>query len=82
MAKVRTTSGGTVEIKMQDLRGRQVRTRRAMSNAHTKLPAGSIVTVGGSWRSGVNLMTEPCGACGVSVFMSRVHRDDIELVET
>lgn len=77
---MRQTDGTTVEIKMGALRGRQVRTRRDMQNAYTKVPAGTIVRAAGSWRSGVNIETPKCEHCGVSVFIGKVHRDDLELV--
>jgi hypothetical protein len=81
MAKMRTTSGKTVDVKMEDLRGRTVRTRRAMSNGWMEIPAGTVCIVTGWWRSGVSLKSEPCPHCKVKASISHVHRDDVLLVD-
>jgi hypothetical protein len=80
MAKIKLDGGGTVEMKVDDLHGRKVRTLREMSNGNYHIPAGTIVEVSGTWRSGVSLKSPACGHCGVAVYISHVHRDSVALV--
>jgi hypothetical protein len=80
MARIRLVSGGFVDIKISELRGRRVRTRFDMSNGNTKIPAGTVLRVANTWRSGVSLESPACSSCGVSVYITKIHRDEVELV--
>lgn len=79
MAEMRTTSGDVVNVKMKDLIGRKAKLRRESRNGVGRHPAGTIVTIDGFWRSGVHVEAPPCKCCGVSVYIRKVHRDDVLL---
>lgn len=81
MAKMQTTSGKTVDVKMEVLRGKRVRTRRTLTNGMMQIPVGTICVVDGWWRSGVSLKSAPCSHCGIKVSISQVHRDDVIIVD-
>lgn len=80
MATIRTTDGRQVNILMKDLPGRSVKTRQPLKNGYMTIPAGTVCTVDGHWRSGVSLSSPACKCCGISVFIGGVHRDSVELV--
>lgn len=80
MATMRNTAGAIEHVRMRDLVGRKVKTVRAMHNGFMAIPAGTICTISGWWRSGVSLTSEPCAHCGVKVSISRVGRSDVVLV--
>jgi hypothetical protein len=81
VAKMQTTSGKTVDVKMEALRGLKVRTRRAMSNGWMEIPGGTVCNVTGWWRSGVSLKSPPCPHCGIKASISHVHRNDVLIVD-
>jgi len=81
VAKVKTTLGRTLELKMSQLVGRRVRIVRSLSNAFGRFPAGTLATVSGHWQSGVNLEFDACERCGFQPRITKVHRDLVILVE-
>ncbi len=80
MARFKVADGGFEDARLRDVEGRYVRTLREMCNGNYKIPKGSIVRVSSHWQSGVSLESDRCKCCGVSVFISKVHRDDVELM--
>ena len=80
MAKIRLASGGTVDMLVTELRGKQVRTRRELRNGLGIIAAGTVCTVSTTWRSGVNLDGPECTCCHVQIHIRRVDRDDVELL--
>ncbi len=81
MAKIRTESGGSVQMKVSALVGKKVRTRRPLHNSLGGIPAGVVCTVLMCWRSGVTLTTPACKECGIVFHIGHVPRDDIELLK-
>lgn len=63
----------------RDWVGRQVRTKRVMRNGNVSFPAGTVCTVTYN-RAGLSLETEPCGACGVRIYITKVGELDVELL--
>jgi len=69
------------KILIRDYIGRRVRTRKAMQNSLGRIPAGTECRVRGTWRSGVAIETDPCPHCGMAIYISQVHRDDVLLLD-
>lgn len=63
----------------RDWKGLVVRSRRPIHNGWVEIKRGSILTVTYA-RGWMSLTTEPCPACGVKVFISRVSVADVELL--
>lgn len=64
-----------------DWKGLRVRTTRALSNGIADLPEGSFATVTQAPHgTGLHLKFDRCKGCGVSLYMSRVRADDVEVV--
>lgn len=80
MAKIRTTTGLLIEMKVDELRGKRVRLRHKVSNSYLSIAEGTEVTVTSTWRSGVNIVGEHCATCGVAARILHVDRSSIELV--
>ncbi len=80
MAKMKTTTGETVDIKMAALIGRRVVTTCPLSNDYATIAKGTELTVSGWWRLGVNLDTDKCPSCKISFHIRGVHRNDVRLV--
>lgn len=72
---------GDVEIPRlkRDWVGRKVRTRRELRNGIFSIPLGTVCTVSYN-HSGLSLNTDPCGSCGVRLFISKVSESDVELL--
>lgn len=81
MAKMQTTSGKTVEVLMENLRGKKVKTLAPLRNGVGVIPKGAICIVAGTWRSGVSLDSPKCDHCGVSIYISKVHRSNVMIVD-
>ncbi len=69
------------KILIRDYVGRRVRTLRKMGNGYGSIPAGTECRVRGTWRSGVSIETDPCPHCGMALYISQVHRNDVALLE-
>lgn len=79
--KIRHETLGFVEMKVDGLRGKSVRLRHDVANGSMSIAAGTVVRVTGTWRSGVNIEGPRCVGCGVSLRMTRVERNSIEIVD-
>jgi len=66
---------------IRDYIGRRVKSKRSLRNGYGGMPAGTVYTVEGTWRSGFSLRAEACAHCGFRFSVSHVHRDAVELVE-
>lgn len=67
-------------MKASDWTGRRVRARRRLGNSLGAVPAGTELTVRRKY-GGLELVTDPCPACGVELRITRVPVDDVELVD-
>jgi hypothetical protein len=56
-----------------------VRTTRVLSNGNIEVPVGTICRIFDK-RGGFNLKTEACKTCGVSVYITHVRPEDVEVV--
>jgi hypothetical protein len=81
VAKINVAGGARIEMRVERLRGLQVRLRREVRTGAAVYPAGTVCTVYTVWRSGVNVDAPACGHCGITVHIRQLHRDDIELLE-
>jgi hypothetical protein len=80
MAKIQTTNG-PVNMKIVDLEGEEVKTRRQMRNSMIEVPKGAkgvVYTATPRW--GLAIHFEPCRHCGAKAVMSKVRPSDIILV--
>lgn len=68
-------------MKLREYIGRRVLARRKLTNGFGGMPAGTIYTVTGTWRSGFSLRSDPCAHCGHFFGISRVPRAWVTLVE-
>ena len=59
--------------------GKKVRTLMQMQNGLMIIPEGAVCTITRKF-GGFNLKSEPCKSCGVRIRITRVHREDVELV--
>lgn len=66
--------------RMADWVGSRVKTLYAMENSYAKMPAGSVAVVTGVSR-GFNLEFAPCSCCSMTVKVSRVRPEHLEIVE-
>lgn len=66
--------------RMADWVGSRVKTLYAMENGYAKMPAGSVAVVTGVSR-GFNLEFAPCSCCSMTVKVSRVRPEHLEIVE-
>ncbi len=57
-------------------------TRRKISNSAGEVPAGTIghVEAGSSWNR-LEFIAEECRCCGAKFHLTRLNRDDVELIE-
>lgn len=62
-------------------KGRKARTLRKIESRLLSLPVGSIVTIVRKF-SGFEIATPECQCCGVSVFMTRVGFEALDLLPT
>lgn len=60
--------------------GRRVRLLREVESGRLLLRAGTILPVVGKFK-GLTLRSEPCGHCGVSVYITKVPPSAIEFVD-
>jgi hypothetical protein len=60
-------------------RGKRARVLRALRSGALHIVPGSIVTIDRKW-SGFTIRSETCKHCGVSVFMTKVGPECLELV--
>lgn len=59
--------------------GREVVTVRAIANDWAALPPGSVCRVTRKW-GGLNIKSTPCSRCGLSIMVSRVRYEALQLV--
>lgn len=59
--------------------GRKAKTLRTLRNKLTQIEAGTVLEIGRKFN-GFSLRTETCKHCGVSVLITGVSFQDIELV--
>lgn len=78
--KVRTTSGGIVEMRLKDLVGRKVKVMRELVNGYIRIPEGAVGKVTGWWQSGVSLEMPRCSKCGIVPRISKVPLRTVELI--
>jgi len=64
---------------MRDWVGRTVRTRRELRSGMLAIPKGTVATVTYN-RAGLTLSTEPCGHCGVGIYITKVPLGDVDLL--
>ena len=64
---------------VRDWTGMRVVSRRTMRNAAATLPAGTAWEVVDAGRIGLRLRSAPCACCGVSVMMTGVSHDDVDV---
>lgn len=64
-----------------EFKGRKARTTRTIESRSLSVPAGSIVTIVRKF-SGFEIATPKCQCCGVSVFMTKVGPDALDLLPT
>ena len=64
----------------RDWVGLKVRTLRELRNGQHWIPTGTIFTVESGHRKAF-LVSEPCPACGVRVYITQVGWDAIEVVD-
>ena len=60
--------------------GKQARVLKPVQNRIGKVAADSLVTIAGAWRSGFSLEVPVCKTCGVSLYVSQVHRDIVAIL--
>jgi hypothetical protein len=81
MAKMTTSTGGTVTILMRDLKGRKVVTKAPLKNGWMAIPAGTTCTIDSTWQNKVSITGDRCDCCKVKVSISHVQLSDLILVE-
>lgn len=59
-------------------RGVKVRALRPLDNGWITIPAGTICTIDGKF-GGFSLRTDRCNCCGVTIRISRVPHDAVEI---
>lgn len=57
-----------------------VKLKRDMGNGNGRWPKGTKATVV-SAGGGLRIASDKCPHCGVSLYMSRVHPDDLEIIK-
>lgn len=62
-------------------KGRKARTTRVIKNGVGSIPAGTVVTIARKF-SGFEIETPRCSCCGVSLFVTRVEPDALDLIPT
>jgi hypothetical protein len=82
MVRIATVCGRTVDVHVKALKGRQVVVQRQLRNGHGTIPAGTVCTVASSGAGGLGLDPPACNACGVGLYITRVDRRDVRLVDT
>lgn len=80
MAIVHLADGGTVNMLVRDLRGKRVRTRRQLRNGFSVIAAGTEGTVYTAGSNGLRIDFAECPHCHVQIHITRVDRNDIELL--
>jgi hypothetical protein len=65
----------------RDYKGLTVRTKVPISNGFMKIPENTVCTVTEGRSNWVNLSSEPCPHCGVSIYIRKVHRYEVELIQ-
>lgn len=66
--------------RMADWIGARVKTLYAMENGYAKTPVGSVAVVTGVSR-GFYLEFAPCNCCSMTVKISRVRPEHLEIIE-
>jgi len=65
----------------KEMVGRKVRTLVALRNGYCHIPPGAIATVKRKFK-GLELLSDPCSACGVRISISRVGPRDVEFIDS
>lgn len=69
-----------LKMNQHQLVGRKVKTLSDLGNSLAILPKGAICTIKYAHR-GLELISDPCPCCGVSIVISGVKRNEVELIE-
>lgn len=67
---------------LNDLIGRKVKTKRDMSNANIRIPAGAVLEVAYSNRwEDLKLQAAACECCGIAPYIGGVSIGDVTIVK-
>ena len=63
----------------REMIGRKVRSKQELRNGWATIAAGTIWTIK-SKQAGLGLVSDPCGTCGISVSITKVQPQLVELI--
>jgi len=63
----------------REMIGRKVRAKQELRSGWAAIPAGTILTIR-SKQGGLGLVSDPCSTCGVSLSITKVQPQYVELL--